>query len=51
MRLLDNIEFTKGILDKIEKEGMNLNLIKSLKALEHVQEVALDVLEEFGVEV
>ena len=48
--LLDNIIFPKAILVKIEQESVDLNLIKSLKCLEHVQEVAYDILEEYGVE-
>ena len=48
--LLDNIVFPKATLTKIEQDGLDLNLIKSLKALEHVQEVAYDILEECGVE-
>ena len=48
--LLDNIVFPKATLVKIDAEGIDLNLIKSLKALEHVQETAYDILEEWGVE-
>jgi hypothetical protein len=48
--LLNNIVFSKAILTKIEQDGMDVNLIKSLKAFEHVQECVYDVLEEFGVE-
>jgi len=48
--LLDNIVFQKATLDKIEQDSIDLNLIKSLKCLEHVQEVAYDILEEYGVE-
>ena len=48
--LLDNIIFPKATLVKIEQDGLDLNLIKSLKCLEHVQETAFDILEEFGVE-
>ena len=50
VNLLDNIVFPKATLDKIEQDGLDLNLIKSLKCLEHVQEVAYDILEEFGIE-
>jgi hypothetical protein len=48
--LLDNIVFPKATLTKIEQDGLDINLIKSLKALEHVQEVAHDILEDCGVE-
>jgi hypothetical protein len=50
VELLDNIVFPKATLVKIEADGLDLNLIKSLKALEHVQDVIFDVLEEFGIE-
>ena len=48
--LLDNIVFPKATLVKIEQDGLDLNLIKSLKALEHVQDTVDELLEEFGVE-
>ena len=48
--LLDNVVFPKATLIKIEQDGLDLNLIKSLKCLEHVQETAFDILEEFGIE-
>ena len=50
INLLDNIVFQKATIDKINQDGFDINLIKSLKALEHVTECVYDVLEEFGVE-
>ena len=48
--LLDEMVFSPANIKKIESENLELNLIKSLKALEHIQGVASDILEEFGVE-
>ena len=50
INLLDNIVFQKATIDKINQDGLDINLIKSLRALEHVTECVYDVLEEFGVE-
>ena len=50
VHLLDNIVFPKATLVKIEQDGLDLNLIKSLKCLEHVQDNVYDILEELEVE-
>lgn len=50
VELLNNIVFSKAITDKIEQDGLDLDLIKSMKALEHVQECIYDILEEYGIE-
>jgi hypothetical protein len=47
---LDNIVFPKATLDKIKQDGLDLNLITSLKCLQHVQDNIYDILEEGGVE-
>ena len=45
--LLENVVFTKDILKKIEEDGQDLQLIKSLKVFEHVKDKIGDILEEF----
>lgn len=48
--LLDNIIFPKATIAKIEQDGLDINLIKSLKALENVQESIYDIFEDIGIE-
>jgi hypothetical protein len=49
--LLENIVFPPDIIKKIEADGQDLQLIKSLKCFEHVKNVIGDVLDEhYGIE-
>jgi len=49
--LLENIVFPPDIVKKIEADGQDLQLIKSLKCFEHVKDVIGDVLDEYyGIE-
>ena len=49
--LLENIVFPPDVIKKIEADGQDLQLIKSLKCFEHVKNVIGDVLDEhYGIE-